>query len=75
MVVGLAFAVGAIAVSAGTAGAQSDSGSGGTPAPKSSAPFDDGATRGSGSSSPQGGCGGGDTHVPDDGAATAAQLT
>jgi len=74
MVFGLALAVGAIAVSAGTAGAQSDSGSGGSPAPKSSTPFDDGPSRGSGSM--PGGCGGGDMHVPDEGGTgTAAQLT
>ena len=75
MVIGLALAVGAIAVSATTAGAQSDSSSGGTHAPKSSTAFDDGPSSDSGSGSMPGGCGG-EMHVPDDGGTgTAAQLT
>ena len=74
MLVGLAFAAGAIALSATTAGAQSDS-SGGSSAPKATttATADNGPS--SGDSMP-GGCSG--MHMPDTGGTgttTAANLT
>jgi hypothetical protein len=72
---GFALAGGALVLSATTAGAQSDSGSSNSPAPKSSVPFDDGPGSGG---APHSGCNG--MHeMPDTGGASstdaAAQLT